>query len=133
MIWTVRRACPSLGHALAYQGDTERGPGGGRRGHRGRGAELGGFVEGLGYAALARAALAAGDVAAAAMRARRPGSSSVPSPSWRQCQRYDGPGRAGARGSDRGPTLGRRSRRGDDRLAPVAGADDARARGDRAG
>src|SRR6185312_9450947 len=36
-----------------------------------------------------------------------------------------GPGCAGARGSDRRPTLGRRRRRDDDRLAPVAAADHA--------
>ena len=37
-----------------------------------------------------------------------------------------GPGRAGARGSDRGPALVRRRGRGDERFSPVAGADDAR-------
>ena len=67
------------------------------------------------------------------MHSRRPGRISVSSPRWRQSSRLRGPGRAGARGPDRGPTLGRRRRRGDDRLAPVAGADDACARGDRAG
>lgn len=53
-----------LGHALAHMGDTD--------GARAAaviacelGAEFGGFVAGIGYAPLARAALAAGDVAAA--------------------------------------------------------------------
>ena len=58
-------ALSHLSHTLAYTGDT----------HTAReaaacaatvGAEFGGFMEGVGYAALARAALAAGDVAAAA-------------------------------------------------------------------
>jgi predicted ATPase/class 3 adenylate cyclase/DNA-binding CsgD family transcriptional regulator len=58
-------ALSHLSHTLAYMGDT----------HAAReaaatsatlGAEFGGFVEGIGYAPLARAALAAGDVAAAA-------------------------------------------------------------------
>jgi predicted ATPase/class 3 adenylate cyclase/DNA-binding CsgD family transcriptional regulator len=57
-------ALSHLSHALAYMGDT----------HTAReaaasaatlGAEFGGFMEGVGYAPLARAALAAGDVAAA--------------------------------------------------------------------
>ena len=57
-------ALSHLSHALAYMGDT----------HAAReaaasaatlGAEFGGFMEGVGYAPLARAALAAGDVAAA--------------------------------------------------------------------
>ena len=91
-------------------------------------AELGGFYPGLAYAGLTVAALAAGDVAAAddAIAAGWHHLSVQPKMAaiW---MRLRGPGCAGARGSDRGPTLGRRRRRGDERLAPVAGADHARA------
>ena len=57
-------ASSHLAHALAYIGDTD----GARRAAitaAALGAEFGGFLEGVGYAPLARAALAAGDVAAA--------------------------------------------------------------------
>ncbi|MDT5402643.1 MAG: hypothetical protein QOK33_5874 [Mycobacterium sp.] len=57
-------ASAHLAHALAYIGDTD----GARTAAitaAALGAEFGGFLEGVGYAPLARAALAAGDVAAA--------------------------------------------------------------------
>ena len=71
-------------------------------------AELGGFFPGLAYAGLTVATLAAGDVAAAddAIAAGWPHLSLQPKHGGDlDCLR--GPGRAGARGSDRGPTLGR--------------------------
>ena len=59
----------------------------------------------------------------------------------RECPARDGggaarlqcAGRAGGRGSARGPPLGRRRRRDDDRLVADVGADHARPGGDRAG
>ena len=84
------------------------------------------------YAALAAAALAAGDVATAqdAIEAW-PHLSALPQTA--AVQRVDQcAGRAGGRGSGRGPPLGRRRRRDDDGLLPVGGADHARPRGDRA-
>ena len=97
-------------------------------------AELGEFFPGLAYAGLTVATLAAGDVAAAndAIAAGLPHLSLQPKQAaiWIALR---GPGRVGAWGSDRGPAPGRRRRRGDERLSPVASADDARGRCDRAG
>ena len=128
-----RPASASQGVVLAYQGDTAAARAAADAAIEAA-AELGGLFAGMGYAALAVAALAAGDAAAAhggergraaahECRGRRCGGNVA----LLQCR-----GRAGGRGSGRGPPLGRRGRLGDDRLSPVGGADDARPRGDRA-
>jgi predicted ATPase/class 3 adenylate cyclase/DNA-binding CsgD family transcriptional regulator len=57
-------ALSHLSHTLAYMGDTPAAREAAAKAAT-LGAEFGGFVEGIGYAPLARAALAAGDVAAA--------------------------------------------------------------------
>jgi predicted ATPase/class 3 adenylate cyclase/DNA-binding CsgD family transcriptional regulator len=57
-------ALSHLSHTLAYMGDTHAAREAAARAAT-LGAEFGGFMEGVGYAPLARAALAAGDVAAA--------------------------------------------------------------------
>ena len=127
----------SLAHqgiALAWQGDTGAARAAADAGLEAA-AEFGGFAAGIGYTALANAALAAGDVAAAL--AASDGGLAAPECPARVRGAFCAPimraGRTGGRGSDRGPPLGRRRRRDCAGLAPDGGADDARPRGDRPG
>ena len=106
----------SQGIALAYQGDAAAARAAADAAIEAA-AELGGVFAGIGYAALAAAALAAGDVAAALRGDRRawPHLSVLPQTAA-ILARLECAGRAGRRGSRRGPPLGRRRRRDGDRL-----------------
>ena len=119
--WSASRC---QGIALAYQGDTGAARAAAEAAIEAA-AELGGLARASAYAALAVAALAAGRRCGGARGdARRPGSTSVSLPEEAAMRRVlQCRGRAGGRGSARGPPLGRRGRLDDDRLVPVAGAD----------
>ena len=111
-----RIASRCQGIVLAYQGDTGAARAAADAAVEAA-AELGGISAGLGYAALAAAALAAGDAATArdASEAAGPHLSALPEDGG-GAARLQCAGRAGGRGSARGPPLGRRRRLDDDRL-----------------
>ena len=122
-----------LAHVLAYQGDTSAARAAANAAIEAA-AELGEVAEGGGYLTLAVAALAAGDVAAADDAIAAGWHHISVQPEVAATFNAYVAQAALARGDlTTARTLGRRRRRGGDRLAPVAGADDACARGDRAG
>ena len=106
------------GVALAYQGETGAARAAADAAVEAA-AELGGLQAGVAYAALAVAALAAGDVATAQDATEAAWQHLSVLPAMAAVQRtVDARGRAGGRGSGRGPPLGRRRRLDDDRLVP---------------
>ena len=131
-IWGCAALCMQA-LALAYHGDPSAARAAANAAIEAA-AELGGFYPGSACVGLIAATVAAGDVAAAddAIAAGLPHLSLHPKIAA-NLSRLRGPGGAGARGSNLGQTLDRRSRRGDERRSPVGGADDARRRCDRAG
>ncbi len=120
------------GAVLAYQGDT-----GAARATADAAveaaAELGGSPAGLGYTALATAALAAGDVAAArdACEAAAPHLSGFLAIAALQ-RAFSAQAALASGDLVAARRVGRRGRLDDDRLVPVGGVDDARPGGDRA-
>ena len=93
---------------LAYQGDTAAARAAADAAVEAA-AELGGLLAGLAYWALATAALAAGDATTAQNATEAAGQHmSASRPDGGGDSRYCCAGRAGGRGSGRGPPLGRR-------------------------
>ena len=107
-----------LAHVLAYQGDLSAARAAANAAIEAA-AELGEVADGGGYLTLAVAALAAGDVAAADDAIAAGWHHISVQPEWRQSLALTWPRPRWRAGACRRPTLGRRRRRGGDRLAPA--------------
>ena len=121
------------GHCAAHRGDVSAARDRGRRGAARPPPSLGEYFLGMGHAASAAAALAAGDVAAAQTASEAAWQClSVAQPEATAAMRAFNAVDAALAGGDldRGPPLGRRGRRGGDGLAPGGGTTGPRPRGD---
>ena len=119
------------GVVLAYQGDTAAARAAADAAIEAA-AELGGIYAAMGYAALAGAAAGRRRCCDGAGRVRGLAAAECPAPVRGDAASLQCAGRAGGRGSGRGPPLGRRGGHERDRLSPVGGAVGARPGGDRA-